>query len=435
MFTQISKDWVALLPNSKINNNDEIYKNLPAVNFVSFLAIGLIEFAIPYVGVSYLDAGPLFISCAAIGRYLPQVIFSSWSAKVVAQRGYRDVCIGSELLRIIAFCVCIIALFFPPLVAATLYIFATVLVSMASILTNVAINVVVPLIAEKDRRIRLFSHLSVTESSADAGAPFLAGVLLALWSPGYLYGISVAAAAAALLLFRSLPDVRSDIPIPVAVGGEQRSYNLRYGIALNFSKGPLQRLSIWSIIYNCGQSVIMAVFLVVLFQRTGISSFEYGVMSASAVGFAILGAYLPVILSRIGLRRISFLQLFGALTLLAYFMQGWGLGFLYGTACICIVWISMMLDELFSAGSAVFIATIRAEIISDEERPIATAANRTVGMMSVVAGYSIGALAALVVSPSSVIFVCGILMALGSVVLWGSSSGLREAEVTCTVRS
>ncbi len=104
--------------------------------------------------------------------------------------------------------------------------------------------------------------------------------------------------------------------------------------------------------------------------------------------------------------------------------QTQGLEFFYGNACLLIVWISAAVDELFSASSAVFIATVRARVISDEERPIATAANRTVGMMSVVVGYSVGALSALAVSPSSVIFVCGVLMALGSVVLWGSNSGL-----------
>lgn len=401
---------------SKIDG-DKLYRRLPSVNFISFFSIALIEFAIPYIAVSQMNASPVVIAALGISRYLPQVLFAGWSARIVNNKGYRFAILLSESLRVAAFLICLLAVWTFEVWAFVFFVAATIAVSVASVLTGVAVAVVVPLSANGARRSRFFSNLSVAESVADAGGPFIGGVIVGSLGSQAVFAVAALGALAAFAILLTLPHIMA-IKDACTVTGSWAKGSLWEGFRINFGRPGLKFITWWGVVYNGGQSIFMASFLIVLLERTALGSFGYGIFMASAVAFAILGAYMPQYVEKLPGSQRPIFPIVASLALIAYFVQGVSLALLQGTIALILVWVGMILDEGCSAASGVFISTYRAREISDEDRAAATAANRTVGMLSVVIGYAVGAGLSLATQSGLVLLVIGLAMSCGSALVF-----------------
>lgn len=368
------------------NDLRNIKRKLPIVNFISFLAISFIEFAIPYIAVSNLGATPFFVAGLGIARYLPQVAFAQRAANIINKGGYKKGLIFSEILRVLAFIISILALFVEGYWTYILFTLATILISVASLYTGISISVLVPYISSGKSRTNLYSHLAVSESSADALGPFLGGLLIGSLGSKSIFVVAIIAAACCLVIFIKFPLL--NIKTDRVEAKDNYSDSLLSGFKINFRNTPLRLISIWGFVYNFGQSVFMSFFLIVLIQKSDISAEKYGLLMSAGIVFAVIGSYLPNIFSRLSnLSKMTF-SIISALALLSYTVMGFSVVF-YTT--VLIVLLGMILDELFSAASGVYISNYRSNVISHEERAISSAANRSLGMFAVVLGYAAGA--------------------------------------------
>ncbi|MBM9504218.1 MFS transporter [Actinacidiphila acididurans] len=394
---------------------------LPVATFLSYFAIAAVEFSVPFVAVATLGASSLVIAALGICRFAPQVLLARTAARTVERYDQRTVMLGSELLRVVAFLLSALALAFTRGAGLAIFALANVALACASILTAVATQVLVPAVFAEEELPRVYSRLGMAESTADAVAPFLTGLSLAAIGVSRSFGAASVLALAACALLLRIPRIRLPAAEPGSPGpatGASRS-TLRRGLRLNVRTPPLRIITLWAVSYNFGQCVIEALLLIALVDRTPVGAASYGVIRTGAVLFAAVGAYaaerLPAPL-RSGLGT----SLFGCGAVASYAVLGTGVH-IGGTAGLVVVLAGFALDEFCSGVVLVRIQAFRARAITDTDRPIATAAYRAVNLTAVPAGFAVGGVAGLLISPASTIFVVGLLMILPGILILSRS--------------
>jgi len=71
-------------PDERIaEHRGSLLATLPVATFLSYLAIAVVEFAVPFVAVSQLGAGALVVAILGICRFAPQVLLAGLAARVV----------------------------------------------------------------------------------------------------------------------------------------------------------------------------------------------------------------------------------------------------------------------------------------------------------------------------------------------------------------
>lgn len=387
---------------------------LSTATFVSFFAIAVIEFAVPFVAVATLGANAMVVAVLGVCRFAPQVLFARAATAAVNRYDQRTVMLVSEWLRVIAFALSAAALFASPIVGFAVFALANLALGLGSILTAVAVQVLVPLAFEDAELPRVYSRLGMAESLADGGGPFFAGLALAAFDVSGTFVIAAGLAAGACLLLRGMPRTRVAEPVEAAPARDRSS--LRYGIRVNFATRPLRVLTSWALAYNLGQCVIEAMLLIAILERTNIGAASYGVIKTCAVLFAALGAYLATRLPR-SLAGGWGISLFGFGAIGSYLLLGIGL-YAPGAVGVGFVVAGFALDELCSGVVLVLIQTYRARAITNEDRAAATAGYRAVNLTAVPVGFLLGGTLGLVLSPSSTIVAVGAAMLLFGFVIW-----------------
>ena len=135
--------------------------------------------------------------------------------------------------------------------------------------------------------------------------------------------------------------------------------------------------------------------------------------------FAVLGAWSSERLPR-QLRNGLGTSVFGCGAVASYAVLGVGV-YVGGMKGLVIVLVGFVLDEFCSGVVLVRIQTFRARAIAKADRPIATAAYRAVNLTAVPAGFAVGGVAGLILSPASTILVVGLLMILPAVLILSRS--------------
>jgi hypothetical protein len=402
------------LSTSTVARHPALTRRLSTATFVSFFAIAVIEFAVPFVAVATLGANAMVVAVLGVCRFAPQVLFARAATTAVNRYDQRTVMLASELLRVLAFALSAAALLTSPVVGFVVFAVANLSLGLGSILTAVAVQVLVPLAFEDDELPRVYSRLGMAESLADGGGPFFAGLALAMFDVSGTFVIAAALAAGAWLLLRGMPRTRVAAPVESAQSRDRSS--LRYGVKVNFATPPLRVLTGWALAYNLGQCVIEAMLLIAILERTSIGAAAYGVIKACAVLCAALGAYLATRLPR-SLTGGWGISLFGFGAIGSYLLLGIGL-YAPGAAGVAFIVAGFALDELCSGIVLVLIQTFRARAIANEDRAAATAGYRAVNLTAVPVGYVLGGVLGLVLSPSATIVVVGAAMLLFGLVIW-----------------
>lgn len=386
---------------------------------MSFFAIAVIEFAVPFVAVATLGADAMVVAALGVCRFAPQVVFARAATAAVNRYDQRTIMLASELLRVLAFLLSAAALFTSPIVGFAVFALANLSLGLGSILTAVAVQVLVPLAFEDHELPRVYSRLGVAESLADGGGPFFAGLALAMFDVSGTFVVAAVLAAGACLLLRGMPRTRVTSPIeasPVASPPVGDRSSLRHGVRVNFASRPLQVLTCWALAYNLGQCVIEAMLLIAILERTSIGAAAYGVIKTCAVLCAALGAYLATRLPR-SLSGGWGISVFGFGAIGSYLLLGIGL-YAPGAVGVAFIVAGFALDELCSGVVLVLIQTFRARAISNEDRAAATAGYRAMNLTAVPIGYLLGGTLGLLLSPSATIVAVGAAMLLFGLVMW-----------------
>ncbi|MGA5130569.1 MFS transporter [Streptomyces olivoreticuli] len=393
---------------------------LPVANFLSYFAIAAVEFAVPFVAVATLGATSLLIAVLGICRFAPQVLLARSAARIVERHDQRTVMLGSELLRVAAFLLSALALTAGPGVGLAVFALANIALACGSILTAVSTQVLVPAVFTDAQLPGIYARLGMAESSADGLAPFLTGLGLGVLgvSPTFAVAAGLATGACALLL--RVPRIR--VPAAAQDDGEPTPASrttLRLGLRFNLDTPPLRIITVWAVSYNFGQCIIEALLLISLLDRTPVTAASYGVIRTCAVLFAVLGAYLA---ERLPTRLRSGLgtSVFGGGAVASYAILGIGVH-LGGTKGLVLVLAGFVLDEFCSGVALVRIQAFRARAIAQQDRAIATAAYRAVNLTAVPAGFAVGGLAGLVLSPANTLLVVGLLMILPALLILSRS--------------
>jgi hypothetical protein len=393
---------------------------LPIANFLSYFAIAAVEFSVPFVAVSTLGANSLVIAGLGICRFAPQVLLARAAARVVERYDQRTVMLGSELLRVVAFILSAFALAVAPSVGLGVFGVANVALACASVLTAVSTQVLVPAVFADEMLPSVYFRLGIAESSADALAPFFTGLGLGALGVSPTFGVAAALAVCACALLLRVPQIRVQVEPPgrdeVVITSRA---TLRRGLQLNLHTSPLRIITVWAVSYNFGQCIIEALLLVALVKHTPITSTSYGVIRTCAVLFAVLGAYLA---ERLPTRLRSGLgtSLFGCGAVASYAVVGVGV-YVGGMTGLVLVLVGFAVDEFCSGVVLVRIQAFRARAIARTDRAIAVAAYRAVNMTAVPAGFAVGGLIGLVLSPASTLLAVGLLMILPGILILSRS--------------
>lgn len=389
-------------------------RRLSTATFVSFFAIAVIEFAVPFVAVATLGANAMVVAVLGVCRFAPQVVFARAATAAVNRYDQRTVMLAAELLRVLAFVLSAVALFVSPVVGFAVFALANLSLGLGSILTAVAVQVLVPLAFDDRDLPRVYSRLGMAESLADGGGPFFAGLALAMFDVSGTFVVAAGLAAAACLLLRGMPRVR--VSEPVGPGPARDRSSLRHGVLANFATGPLRVLTGWALAYNLGQCVIEAMLLIAILERTSIGAASYGVIRTCAVLFAALGAYLATRLPR-SLSGGWGISVFGFGAIGSYVLLGLGLH-APGAAGVAFIVAGFAVDELCSGVVLVLIQTFRARAIASQDRAAATAGYRAMNLTAVPVGFLLGGVLGLVLSPSATIVAVGAAMLVFGLVIW-----------------
>jgi hypothetical protein len=384
---------------------------------VSFFAIAVIEFAVPFVAVATLGANAMIVAVLGVCRFAPQVLFARAATAAVNRYDQRTVMLASEWLRVLAFALSALALLASPTVGFVVFALANLSLGLGSILTAVAVQVLVPLAFDDGELPRVYSRLGMAESLADGGGPFFAGLALAMFDVSGTFVVAAVLAAGACLLLRGMPKTHVTEPVEATPSTDRSS--LRHGVKVNFATPPLRVLTLWALAYNLGQCVIEAMLLIAILERTSIGAASYGVIKTCAVLFAVLGAYLATRLPR-SLTGGWGIAVFGFGAIGSYVLVGIGL-YAQGATGVAFIVAGFALDELCSGVVLVLIQTFRAREIANQDRAAATAGYRAMNLTAVPVGFLLGGVLGLVLSPSATIVTVGAAMLLFGFVIWTPS--------------
>ncbi|TDV57699.1 MFS transporter [Actinophytocola oryzae] len=399
-------------------------RRLSTATFVSFFAIAVIEFAVPFVAVATLGANAMVVAVLGVCRFAPQVVFARAATAAVNRYDQRTVMLASEVLRVLAFVLSAVALLASPVVGFAVFALANISLGFGSVLTGVAVAVLVPLAFDDEELPRVYSRLGMAESLADGGGPFFAGLALAAFDVSGTFVVAAVLAAGACLLLRTMP--RTHVTEPVEAGPVRDRSSLRHGLRVNFATRPLRVLTGWALAYNLGQCTIEAMLLIAILERTSIGAAGYGLIKTGAVLCAALGAYLATRLP-MALAGGWGISLFGFGAIGSYVLLGIGL-YAPGALGVGFIVAGFALDELCSGVVLVLIQTFRARAISNQDRAAATAGYRAANLTAVPVGFLLGGTLGLVLSPSLTILVVGVAMLGFGLVIW--TPQVRSAATT-----
>jgi len=413
-------------PDERIaEHRGSLLATLPVATFLSYLAIAVVEFAVPFVAVSQLGAGALVVAILGICRFAPQVLLAGLAARVVDAHDQRFVMLSAEVSRAVAFAGVAAALLLPDGASLVAFGAASVVMAWASTLTAVSIQVLVPFAFSGASLRGVYSRLSIAESLGDGTGPFVAGLGLAALTAPSAFGVSAALAAVACVLLVRVPRIRTSAshadadaepePDSGAAGGPTRRAGIRQGLMTNLRSRPLAILMLWAVAYNLGQSVIEPLILVSLLDSTPLTAASYGIIRGGTVLLAVVGAALASRLPA-SLRNGRGVAVFGCTAIGSYLLVGVGAA-IGGAVGLGVTVAGFALDELSSGVVLVLISTYRGRAIPLRDRANATAAYRSACIAAVPVGLLIGGAAGSVVETSVVMLIVGAAMALAGVPL------------------
>lgn len=345
--------------------------------------------ALPTIAIIKLHASAFEVGLLGSISYFAFPVFGLFAGSVVDRRSRRRVLILSDLTRLLAVAAVPIAYVAGGL--DLLVLFTVGFVSgVATCFFAPAYQAFLPTVAPEDDIVNGFALMAISNSTAQAAGPSLAGVLIgalgamyAMLADAISYGVSVLS-----LLFVHVQEVTVTKPRGNLVP------DVREGLRLVWQHQLVRRMTMTTFLSNMGRGISLEFFLLFAYRSLQLSPFVAGLLLASGgVGTIVGSAVCRKLTAQVGLGRALILSsllkgLPWALTPLALFLPP-----------IPIMAVVLATSSFFIPVWNVNSLTVRQHLTDGELRGRVSATVRTTTSSAVIiSGVLGGGLAALAVS-------------------------------------
>lgn len=266
---------------------------------VSMVGDRITGFIVPTVMVFLLGASAFDIGLVGMAQYLAIPILGLFAGALIDRWNVRWTLIACDLIRLVAVLVIPLAYWLDTLSVGLIFVCVAV-VSSAQVFFNVGYSVSVITAVDETQRVRAYSRLEASRTTAEVGGPSIAGLL---W---HLAGIWSLLLDAATYLFSASCLSRMEDRQRAHNGGASVMQRLTLGLRHNWADPVLRRTMIGTLILNSGGPIFVTLLPVLAYQGHGMSAGTFGtVMSVAALG-AVAGAFAaPRTSKRLGEGRLT----------------------------------------------------------------------------------------------------------------------------------
>ncbi|WP_109509250.1 MFS transporter [Nocardioides speluncae] len=266
---------------------------------VSMAGDRITAFIVPTVMVFLLGASAFDIGLVGMAQYLAIPILGLLAGALIDRWNVRRTLIACDLVRLVAVLVIPLAYWLDVLSVALVFVCVAV-ISSAQVFFNVGYSVSVITSVDESQRVRAYSRLEASRTTAEVGGPSIAGLLWHLagvWSL-VLDALSYVFSASCLSQLEDKPRTHD--------GRSTVMERLTLGLRHNWADPVLRRTMVGTLILNSGGPIFVTLLPVLAYQGHDMSAGTFGtVMSVAALG-AVGGAIVaPRISRRLGVGRLT----------------------------------------------------------------------------------------------------------------------------------
>jgi predicted MFS family arabinose efflux permease len=253
--------------------------------------------ALSLTAVLVLSAGAFEMGLLGAARNLPFLVFGLLAGVLVDRHRRRPVIVVTVLGQGALLALVPIAAFTGALRVELLYVIAFGTGALA-LVTVVAYQSILPIVAGRDRLVEANSFVQVSASAATIVAPAAGGILVELTTaPVALLAAAATAVPCVLLLLR----VRIAEPAPVIrTGGRSITGDIGEGLQIVLGDRHLRAITLTGATHNIFQNgMIAALYILFASETLGLSAAEIGLVLAASGPGAIAGSLLAARATRL----------------------------------------------------------------------------------------------------------------------------------------
>ncbi|WP_412543468.1 MFS transporter [Longispora sp. K20-0274] len=323
-------------------------------------------FVVPTVMILLLHATPFQVGLVSMAQWLAIPLLSLVAGVLVDRWDLRATLVWCDLVRFAVIALLPVAWWLDFLSVPLLFASVAV-VSAASVFFNIGYTATISAVVPVDGRVKAYSRLETSRTSAEVVGPAIASGLY------QLFGVAALVVDAASFL-ASAVGIRAMRPHGGGAGRKLPMWTrLKRGVQLNWDDRVLRGTLLGALLLNCGGPIYVTVMPMLAYRGLGLSVATFGtVMSVAAVA-AVLGALIAQRVSRlIGPARMSPWSVFLHCAV--------GLGILAAPALppALVLGVTLSGYGLFMVWFNISTAAIRQARVPAEDQAVSQAAFRTV---------------------------------------------------------
>ncbi|GIG61995.1 MFS transporter [Longispora fulva] len=256
-------------------------------------------FVVPTVMILLLHASPFQVGLVSMAQWLAIPLLSLVAGVLVDRWDLRATLVWCDLVRFAVIALIPVAWWLDFLSVPLLFASVAV-VSAASVFFNIGYTATISAVVPVDGRVKAYSRLETSRTSAEVVGPAVASALY------QLLGVAALVVDAASFL-ASAVGIRAMRPHGGGAGRKLPMWSrLKRGVQLNWDDRVLRGTLLGALLLNCGGPIYVTVMPMLAYRGLGLSVGTFGtVMSVAAVA-AVLGALIAQRVSRlIGPARMS----------------------------------------------------------------------------------------------------------------------------------
>lgn len=378
-------------------------------------AFTTLEFALPLVAITRLDAPPIVVGILTAAQFLPVLCLSLWAGAITARFSARAVLILSNAVRLFALIVLLVLGICGILNVAILAIVAFV-VGCATVFYEIAFQTAVPSTLTSERLVAGNSLVQATSSLGQLAGPAAVGFMLEALGVNPVIALLTFLFGAGLMLHRRLrrsPAISEGTPS----GGAREVVSIRDGIGYVWRSRPLRTLCLQSALFNLHEQAFATVFL--------IAALRFFDFSNATVGLVFGAGSLGVILGAAGMGRVGSRLPAGPAIAISLVVAGGSylIGALVaglGYAPIIAFGLAFLANGLAVSVFNVFSVSIRQTLPPPQFLPAAMATYRMLSFGAIPVGAILGGILVTFLSPQVSLVLCCLSMVLFALPILGS---------------
>jgi MFS family permease len=333
---------------------------------VSIVGDKITLFVIPAVMILFLKASAFQVGLVGMAQWLAIPLLSLVAGVLVDRWNLRHTLIWCDLIRAAVILLMPVAYWLDFLSVPLIFVCVAV-ISGASVFFNIGYTATISAIVEPDGRVKAYSGLETSRTTAEVVGPAIASGLYSLM------GVAALVVDAASF-FVSAGNIKAMRPYGVTVTKKDPMWTrLKAGLRLNWDDRVLRGTLLGALFLNCGGPIYVTVMPILAYRGLHLSVGAFGAVMSIAAVVAVVGAIYS--------NRANKLVGPPRMMALSVFMHGFvGLGilaapFLPSALVLCV---TLSLYGLFMVWFNVSVAGVRQVRVPAAEQAVSHAAFRTI---------------------------------------------------------